>query len=91
MRAGNENRTGNWSQAIAIPLPAMPTDANLEVPTTEMENGLGNGAVLGIAFGAIVAVIAVIACVICTCLCYKRLKRRKELWKVTQVSIMTFV
>ncbi len=51
------------------------------------ENGFPTtGEALGMTFGAIIAVIAVVLCFILACLCFRALKRRKKMWKITQVG-----
>lgn len=48
--------------------------------------GLSTGKVLGITFGAIFAVIVMVLCITCVCISFKMLRRRKKMWKITQVS-----
>ena len=47
---------------------------------------LGIGEVLGITLGGIAAILAVAVGVTCTCICCRWLRRRKKLWKITQVK-----
>ena len=54
--------------------------------TNQAKGGLGIDEVLGITFGAIFGLVAIILCVIFTCACYVCLKRRKKMWKITQVQ-----
>ena len=61
--------------------------------TNQAKGGLklGIDEVLGITFGAIFGLVAIILCVIFTCACYVCLKRRKKMWKITQVWYTVYV
>ena len=54
--------------------------------STQAAAGLETGPILGIVFGAIVAVVIVVLCVVCTCICFKMLRRRKKMMRLSQVS-----
>ena len=46
---------------------------------------LSTSEVLGITFGVIFGLVAIVLCVIFTCACYVSLKRRKKVWRISQV------